>query len=89
MEYYEKEIKFLTALCENLANTISQIMSITGNEISPDYILSQYSKSLRGTTAIEDCLIKQEKLTTEEATKNHLEEFILNTIKAEVYNNDT
>lgn len=89
MEYYEKEIQFLTVLCENLANTISQILSITGNEISPDYIISQYSEVLSGTTAVEDCLIRQGKLTKEKALENHLENFILNTIKSEVYNNDT
>ncbi len=84
MEYYEKEIRFLSDLCESLTNTISQIMSFTGDDISPEYILSQYSECLRGTTAIDDCLINQGKLTKEEALKNHLEDYILNRVKKDL-----
>lgn len=72
-----KELNRLWKIIDLMASDFTIIYNRTGLEVSSDDIINEYAKKCDGPTALEEVLIREGKLTTEEVCQDTLFQCLL------------
>lgn len=62
--HFTEYIKLLSSVIENMASTLQECAKLVDMELSTEDIIQQYLNPFSDTTAIEDYLLKQGKITS-------------------------